>query len=158
MTHDYKRNGTTTLFAALDVLQGRVVGQCLPRHRHQEFLKFLRTLDRAFPDRDLHLIIDNYRTHKHTTVNAWLDQHPRFHLHFIPTSSSWLNLVERWFRELTDKALRRGVFHSVPDLITAIEAFLQAHNDDPKPFVWTASIDAILEKVGRCKAVLETVH
>ena len=159
MTHDYKRNGTTTLFAALDVLQGTVVGQCLPRHRHQEFLKFLRTLDREFPaDHDLHLIVDNYRTHKHNNVNAWLDKHPRFHLHFIPTSSSWLNLVERWFRELTEKAIRRGVFHSVPDLIQAIHVFLQANNQDPKPFVWTASIDTILEKVGRCKAILETVH
>ena len=159
MTHDYKRNGTTTLFAALDVLDGRVVGQCLPRHRHQEFLKFLRHLDREFPsDRDLHLIVDNYRTHKHANVNAWLEKHPRFHLHFIPTSSSWLNLIERWFRELTEKAIRRGVFYSVPDLITAIDDFLAAHNQDPKPFVWTASIDAILEKVGRCKAVLETAH
>jgi transposase len=159
MTHDYKRNGTTTLFAALSVLDGSVIGQCLPRHRHQEFLKFLRTLDREFPgDRELHLIVDNYRTHKHANVEAWLAKHPRFHLHFIPTSSSWLNLVERWFRELTDKALRRGVFHSVPELIQAINEFLAAHNDDPKPFVWTASIDSILEKVGRCKAVLETVH
>ena len=159
MTHDYKRNGTTTLFAALSTLDGSVVGQCLPRHRHQEFLKFLRHLDRAFPgERDLHLIVDNYRTHKHDNVNAWLAQHPRFQLHFIPTSSSWLNLVERWFRELTEKATRRGVFHSVPDLTTAIENFLAAHNQDPKPFVWTASIDSILEKVGRCKAVLETVH
>jgi transposase len=159
MTHDYKRNGTTTLFAALSTLDGSVVGQCLPRHRHQEFLKFLRTLDREFPgEHELHLIVDNYRTHKHANVDAWLQKHPRFQLHFIPTSSSWLNLVERWFRELTDKAIRRGVFHSVPDLIEAIEAFLQAHNDDPKPFTWTASINSILEKVGRCKAVLETVH
>ncbi len=159
MTHDYKRNGTTTLFAALDVLEGTVVGQCLPRHRHQEFLKFLRHLDREFPgERELHLIVDNYRTHKHKNVDAWLAKHPRFHLHFIPTSSSWLNLVERWFRELTDKAIRRGVFHSVPELIDAIDAFLQANNHDPKPFVWTASIDSILAKVGRCKAVLETVH
>ena len=159
MTHDYKRNGTTTLFAALSLLDGRVVGQCLPRHRHQEFLKFLRHLDREFPgELELHLIVDNYRTHKHANVDAWLAKRPRFHLHFIPTSSSWLNLVERWFRELTEKALRRGVFHSVPDLIEAIEAFLQAHNQDPKPFVWTASADAILAKVGRCKAVLETVH
>ncbi len=159
MTHDYKRNGTTTLFAALDVLEGTVVGQCLPRHRHQEFLKFLRTLEREFPGpRELHLIVDNYRTHKHDNVDAWLQKHPRFHLHFIPTSSSWLNLVERWFRELTEKALRRGVFHNVPELTEAIEAFLAAHNTDPKPFVWTASIDAILAKVGRCKAVLETVH
>jgi len=159
ITHDYKRNGTTTLFAALNTLDGSVVGQCLPRHRHQEFLKFLRTLDREFPgERELHLIVDNYRTHKHANVNAWLAKHPRFHLHFTPTSSSWLNLVERWFRELTDKAIRRGVFHSVPELIEAIEEFLAAHNDDPQPFIWTASIDSILEKVGRCKAVLETVH
>jgi len=159
MTHDYKRNGTTTLFAALNTLDGSVVGECLPRHRHQEFLKFLRTLDREFPSElDLHLILDNYRTHKHDNVNQWLEKHPRFHLHFTPTSSSWLNLVERWFRELTGKALRRGVFYSVPDLITAIQAYLDAHNEDPKPFVWTASIDSILEKVGRCKAVLETVH
>jgi len=159
MTHDYKRNGTTTLFAALSTLDGSVVGQCLPRHRHQEFLKFLRTLDREFPrGLDLHLILDNYQTHKHANVDAWLAKHPRFHLHFTPTSSSWLNLVERWFRELTDKALRRGVFPSVPDLISAIGAFLEAHNEDPKPFVWTASVEAILEKVGRCKAVLETVH
>jgi len=159
MTHDYKRNGTTTLFAALSTLDGSVVGQCLPRHRHQEFLKFLRTLDREFAgELDLHLILDNYQTHKHANVAAWLAAHPRFHLHFTPTGSSWLNLVERWFRELTEKALRRGVFHSVPDLVAAIGAFLEAHNDDPKPFVWTASADAILEKVGRCKAVLETVH
>ena len=159
MTHDYKRNGTTTLFAALSILDGSVVGQCLPRHRHQEFLKFLRHLDREFPgERDLHLIVDNYRTHKHANVDAWLAKHPRFHLHFIPTSSSWLNLVERWFRELTEKAIRRGVFHSVPELTAAIDAFLQANNEDPKPFIWTASIDSILAKVGRCKAVLETVH
>ena len=159
MTHDYKRNGTTTLFAALSMLDGSVVGQCLPRHRHQEFLKFLRHLDREFPgELELHLIVDNYRTHKHDNVEAWLARHPRFHLHFIPTSGSWLNLVERWFRELTAKAIRRGVFHSVPELIETIETFLAAHNDDPKPFVWTASADAILAKVGRRKAVLETVH
>jgi transposase len=159
MTHDYKRNGTTTLFAALSVLDGHVVGQCLPRHRHQEFLKFLRHLDREFPGEiELHLIVDNYRTHKHQNVNAWLAKHPRFHLHFTPTSSSWLNLVERWFRELTNKAIRRGVFHSVPDLIAAIEDYLKAHNQDPNPFVWTASTDSILEKVARCKAILETEH
>src|SRR5436190_18843064 len=134
LTHDYKRNGTTTLFAALSTLDGSVVGQCLPRHRHQEFLKFLRTLDREFPRAlELHLIVDNYRTHKHAKVDAWLERHPRFHLHFTPTSSSWLNLVERWFRELTEKAIRRGVCHSVPDLIAAIEKLLAAHNHDPKP-------------------------
>jgi transposase len=159
LTHDYKRNGTTTLFAALSTLDGSVIGQCLPRHRHQEFLRFLRTLDRELPrGLELHLILDNYQTHKHANVTAWLEQHPRFVLHFTPTSSSWLNLVERWFRELTEKALRRGVFPSVPDLIAAIDAFLEAHNEDPKPFVWTASVAAILEKVGRCKAVLETAH
>jgi transposase len=159
MTHDYERNGTTTLFAALNTLDGKVIGQCLPRHRHREFLKFLRTLDREFPgDQDLHLIVENYRTHKHDNVNHWLEKHPRFHLHFTPTSSSWLNLVERWFRELTDKAIRRGVFCSVPDLTAAIQQYLDARNDDPKPFVWTASIDSILEKVSHCKAVCETVH
>jgi len=159
MTHDYKRNGTTTLFAALSTLDGSVVSQCLPRHRHQEFLKFLRTLDREFPpELDLHLILDNYQTHKHADVAAWGARHPRFHLHFTPTASSWLNLVERWFRELTEKALSRGVFPNVLDLIAAIGDFLQAHNDDPKPFVWTASVKVILEKVWRCKAVLETLH
>ncbi len=159
MTHDFKRNGTTTLFAALNTLDGSVIGQCLPRHRHQEFLKFLRRLDRELPEElELHLILDNYATHMHANVDAWLERHPRFHLHFTPTSSSWLNLIERWFRELTEKAIRRGVFYSVPDLIAAIEDYLKAHNEDPKPFVWTASIDSILQKVGRCKAVLETVH
>ena len=158
MTHDYKRHGTTTLFAALNVLTGVVVGQCLPRHRHEEFLKFLKTIDKQTPKGlDIHLILDNYATHKHANVRAWLAKHPRFHLHFTPTSSSWLNLVERWFRDLTDKALRRGVFHSVPDLIVAIEAYLQANNDDPKPFVWTASADAILEKVRRGRVALNNV-
>jgi transposase len=159
LTHDYKRHGTTTLFAALNVLEGKVIGQCLPRHRHQEFLKFLRRLDREFPtELDLHLIVDNYGTHKHANVQRWLTQHPRFHLHFTPTSSSWLNLVERWFRELTGKRIRRGVFHSVKDLIQAIQEYLDTYNEDPRPFVWTASVDAILEKIGRCKAVLETLH
>jgi transposase len=157
MTHDFKRNGTTTLFAALSMLDGQVIGQCLPRHRHQEFLKFLRTLDREFPpELDLHLILDNYQTHKHPNVNAWLAKHPRFHLHFIPTSSSWLNLIERWFRELTQKAIRRGVFHSVPDLIAAIENYLAVHNQDPKPFVWTAEIEAIVEKIDRARTALPT--
>jgi transposase len=150
MTHDYKRNGTTTLFAALNVLTGVVIGRCLPRHRHTEFLKFLRVIDREVPKGlQVHLILDNYGTHKHANVVAWLAKHPRSHLHFTPTSSSWLNLVERWFRNLTDKAIRRGVFHSVPDLIAAIEAYPQANNDEPKPFVWTATADEILEKVRR---------
>ena len=158
MTHDYKRNGTTTLFAALDVLTGKVIGQCLPRHRHEEFLKFLRTIDRETPKGlQVHLICDNYATHKHPDVTAWLAKHARFHMHFTPTSSSWLNLVERWFRELTDKALRRGVFHSVPDLITKIEEYLDAHNDNPKPFVWTATADDILTKVARGRVALQAV-
>ena len=159
MTHDYKRNGTTTLFAAMSTLDGSVIVQCLPRHRHQEFLKFLRTLERELPKGlELHPILDNYQTHKHANVTAWLEKHPRFVLHFTPTSSSWLNLVERWFRELTEKALRRGIFPSLPDLVGAIDDYLAVHNSDPRPFIWTASVEAILEKVGRCKAVLETVH
>jgi len=159
MTHDYKRNGTTTLFAALDVLTGSVIGECLPRHRHEEFLKFLRTIDREVPKRlQIHLILDNYRTHKHADVNAWLAKHPRFHLHFTPTSSSWLNLVERFFGKLTDKAIRRGVFHNVPDLITAIADYLDATNADPQPFTWTASTDSILEKVRRGRVTLDTIN
>ena len=158
MTHDYKRHGTTTLFAALDVLTGMVIGQCLPRHRHQEFLKFLRTIDREVPNElTIHLILDNYATHKHPHAQAWLAKHPRFHLHFTPTSSSWLNLVERWFRELTDKALRRGVFHSVPDLIDSIQEYLDAHNDDPRPYVWTATAESILAKVTRGRIALEKI-
>ncbi|BBZ52687.1 IS630 family transposase [Mycobacterium heidelbergense] len=157
MTHDYKRHGTTTLFAALDVLTGKVIGSCLPKHRHQEFLRFLHTIDREVPKGlDIHMILDNYATHKHPDVTAWLDKHPRFHLHFTPTSSSWLNLIERWFRELTDKALRRGVFHSVPDLIAKIEAYLDATNADPTPFVWTATAESILTKVTRGRVALET--
>ncbi len=156
MTHDYKRNGTTTLFAALDVLSGEVIGSCLPRHRHTEFLKFLRTIDREVPKGlQIHLILDNYGTHKHENVNKWLAKHPRFHLHFIPTSSSWLNMVERWFGKLTDKAIRRGVFHSVPDLIAAIETYLQANNTNPEPFVWTATTQEILAKVRRGRIALD---
>lgn len=156
MTHDYKRHGTTTLFAALDVLTGKVIGSCLPRHRHSEFLTFLKTIDRAVPrGLQVHLILDNYATHKHPNIHTWLEKHPRFHLHFTPTSSSWLNLVERWFRELTDKALRRGVFHSVPDLIASIQAYLDAHNDNPKPFMWTATADDILTKVARGRVALQ---
>ncbi len=159
MTHDYKRNGTATLFAALNYLDGTVIGRCLPRHRHGEFLKFLRVLDREFPRRlQLHLIVDNYGTHTHPNVKAWLKKHPRFHLHFTPTSSSWLNLVERWFRELTQKAIRRGVFPSVPALIEAIQAYVDAYNEDPKPFVWTATVESIVEKVTRCKAILQAAH
>jgi transposase len=158
MTHDYKRHGTTTLFAALNVLTGVVIGQCLPRHRNGEFLKFLRRIDKEVPKSlQVHLICDNYGAHKHPNVTAWLVKHPRFHLHFTPTSSSWLNLVERWFRELTDKAIRRGVFGSVPDLIAAIEEYLTANNEDPQPFVWTATAEDILEKVRRGRVALEAI-
>ena len=159
MTHDYKRNGTTTLFAALEVLQGRVVGQCYERHRHQEFLKFLRRLDQEFPgETSLHLIMDNYGTHKHPRVQAWLKRHPRFIPHFVPTASSWLNLVERWFGELTSKRLRRGCFYSVQDLKSAITEFLEAWNEKPKPFVWTATVDSIQEKLSRCRQTLEQIQ
>lgn len=159
MTHDYKRHGTTTLFAALNVLDGKVVGQCQTRHRHQEFLKFLRRLDREFPgNQELHLIMDNYGTHKTIEVQSWLKRHSRFVPHFIPTSSSWLNLVERWFGELTQKAVRRGIFFSVPDLIQAIGAFLDAWNTDPKPFIWTAKLEDILQKIDRARAKLESIQ
>jgi transposase len=159
MTHDYKRHGTTTLFAALNVLEGKVIGQCLPHHTNHEFLRFLRRLDREFSRKlTLHLILDNYGTHTHPNVTAWLATHPRFVLHFTPTSASWLNLVERWFREITTKRIRRGVFHSVEDLIAAIDAYLRETNTHPKPFVWTASVDAILTKIARCKAIFETLH
>ena len=155
MTHDYKRHGTTTLFAALDVLTGTVIGQCMPRHRHQEWLKFLRTIDREVPkDLAIHLICDNYATHKHQDVSKWLDNHPRCLLHLTPTASSWLNQVERWFRELTDKALRRGTFGSVPDLIAAIQEYIDTHNNDPKPYVWTATAESILAKVARARTTL----
>jgi transposase len=159
MTHDYKRNGTTTLFAAMSVLDGKIVGQCQPRHRHQEFLKFLRLLDREFPGkRELHLILDNYGTHKTPEVQAWLKKHRRFVPHFIPTSSSWLNLVERWFGALTQKALRRGIFLSVSDLQDAIQSFLAAWNANPKPFVWTAKLEDILEKLARARTKLESIQ
>jgi transposase len=159
MTHDYKRNGTTTLFAALNVLTGHVIRQCMPRHRHGEFLRFLKTIDAATPPGlDLHLIVDNYSTHKHEKVQRWLARHPRFHLHFVPTSSSWLNLVERWFREITSKRIRRGTFRSVPELVDAIYEYVDGYNEDPKPFVWTANADDIIAKVSRCKATLEAVH
>jgi transposase len=153
MTHDYKRHGTTTLFAALNVLTGVVIGRCLPRDRNTEFLKFLRVIDREVPKGlQIHMICG---THKHPNVKEWLAKHPRFHLHFTPTSSSWLNLVERWFRDLTDKAIRRSVFHSVNDLITAIEDYLKANNDNPKPFVWTATAEQILAKVARGRVTLQ---
>ena len=158
-THDYVRHGTTTLFAALNILDGKVIGQCLPRHRHQEFLKFLRTVDGEFsPELELHMILDNYGTHKHPVVQKWLQKHPRFKLHFTPTSASWTNLVERWFRELTEKAIRRGVFISVPDLESAIDAYLNSYNQEAKPFVWTASVESIMAKLTKVKAIYDTLH
>jgi transposase len=159
MTHDYKRNGTTTLFAALDVATGKVIGRCMKRHRHQEWLKFLGSIDvETPPDLDLHLIADNYATHKHPKVKAWLKRHPRFHMHFTPTSGSWLNQVERFFGLITDKRIRRGVFRSVPELEAAIRQYLDHHNANPTPFTWTASAAAILEKLARGRQVLESVH
>jgi len=153
MTHDYKRHGTTTLFAALNVLDGTVIGECLPRHRQEEFLRFLRSIDRATPKHlDIHLILDNYSTHKTPRVERWFAKHLRFHRHFTPTSSSWLNLVERLFSALTTQALRRGIFRSVAALIEAIKAFLKAHNEDPKVFVWRKDADTILSKVARANA------
>lgn len=159
MTHDYKRNGTTTLFAALDLLQGKVIGDCYKRHRHQEFLKFLRRINREFPGKTpLHLVIDNYSTHGTPEVKAWLQKHRRFVLHFVPTSCSWLNLIERWFAELTNKRIRRDSFFSVGDLEAAIQDFLAAWNESPKPFVWTATVDSILAKLARCRQTLEQIQ
>jgi len=159
MTHDYKRNGTTCLFAAMNVLEGKVLGSCYPRHRHQEFLKFLRTIEREVPRQlDIHMILDNYGTHSHPEVKTWLEKHPRFKLHFTPTSSSWLNLIERWFGEITRKRIRRGVFKSVPELEAAIEEYIRCHNEDPKPFVWTKRAEDIIKKVTHCKAIFETLH
>jgi transposase len=159
MTHDYKRNGTTTLFAALELLQGKVIGQFHARHRHQEWLKFLRRLDKEFPGpTPLHLVMDNYGTHKHEKVRRWLERHPRFVVHFVPTSSSWLNLVERWFGELTSKRIRRGSFTSVEELEQAITEFLEVWNEHPKPFVWLATVESIVEKLSRCRQTLEQIE
>jgi transposase len=159
MTHDYVRHGTTTLFVALSMLDGKVIGDCMPRHRHQEFIRFLKKIDgETPPELDLHLIVDNYGTHKHPRVKSWLKRHPRFHLHFTPTSSSWLNLVERWFREITDKRLRRGSFVSVPILIAAIKDYLTNHNQNPRVFIWSAPVDKILTKIANCKEALDALH
>ncbi len=159
MTHDYKRNGTTTLFAALNMLDGKVIGTCMKRHRHREFVKFLKVIDKQTPaGLDLHLIVDNYATHKTPAVKRWLKTHMRFHLHFTPTSASWLNMVERFFAEITRKRIRRGVFKSVAELESAIMQYLENHNADPKPFVWTKSAGEILEKVARAKQALESQH
>lgn len=157
MTHDYKRNGTTTLFAALNVLDGQVIGQCQQRHTHVEWLKFLRQIDQQTPKgKTLHLIADNYATHKHPTVRAWLAKHPRFNMHFTPTSASWLNMVERFFRDITVNRLRRGVFTSVPALVTAIDEYVAHHNTKPKPFIWTKSAADILQKVIRANSRLSS--
>jgi transposase len=159
MTHDYKRNGTTTLFAAIELAAGQLIGTCMSRHRHQEWLKFLQLIDaQTPPDLDLHLILDNYHTHKHVKVQRWLARHPRFHVHFIPTSSSWLNLIERWFREITDKRLRREAFGSVRQLIETIMEYIEHHNQNPETFVWTAKAEDILEKIRRARAVLNNVQ
>lgn len=159
MTHDYKRHGTTTLFAALDVATGEVLHECMPRHRHQEFVKFLRKIERNVPpELDIHVILDNYATHKHPAVKAWLERHPRVQFHFIPTSSSWLNLVERFFSELTSRQLKRLAVSSVPELIAAIEAYIGRRNERPTPFVWTASAKSIIAKVKKAKETLATQH
>lgn len=156
MTHDYKRNGTTTLFAAIDMAQGKVIASCMPRHRHQEWIKFLKQIDAETPvDLDLHLIVDNYATHKHPKVKAWLKRHKRFHIHFIPTSSSWLNVIERFFRDLDEKRVHRGTFGSVPELINAVMGYVDHHNNDPKPLVWRKTADEIIEKVGRARLALD---
>ena len=158
MTHDYKRNGTTTLFAALEMAQGKLIGTCMPRHRHQEWLKFLKLIDEQTPaELDLHLIVDNYHTHKHEKVQRWLKRHRRFHMHFIPTSSSWLNLIERWFREITEKRIRREAFGSVPELIDVITDYIAKHNENPRSFTWTAKAEDILEKIRRARTVLNKI-
>jgi len=159
MTHDYKRNGTATLFAALDALEGQVISMYDDRHRHQEWLKFLRAIDDVVPaDREIHMIADNYSTHKHAKVKNWLRRHPRFHMHFTPTGCSWLNMVERFFRDLTENRLRRGVFRSVEELIVAIDQYIGRHNENPKPFIWTAKAADILEKVKRARRALHNRH
>lgn len=156
LTHDYKRHGTTTLFAAIELAEGKIIAECMPRHRHQEWIKFLKKIDAETPpELDLHLIVDNYATHKHSQVKAWLKRHPRFHIHFIPTSSSWLNVIERWFRDITQNRIRNGVFKSVESLIQAIEEYIAHHNANPKAFVWTKKAEDILEKVSRARKALD---
>jgi transposase len=158
MTHDYKRHGTTTLFAALNTLTGEVLSQCRPRHTNQDWLAFLRSLDRHTPkDEQIHIIADNYSPHKHANVKAWLKRHKRFHMHFTPTSASWLNMVERFFRDITQRRIRRGIFRSVPELIAAIDEYIRNHNRAPKPFIWTAKASDILEKVTRARRTLDKV-
>ena len=159
MTHDYKRHGTTTLFAALDVATGEVLHECMPRHRHQEFLRFLRKIERSVPSElEVHVILDNYATHKHAVVRAWLEKHPRVHFHFTPTSASWLNLVERFFAELTTRQLKRLAVTSVSQLIETITRYIDRRNEHPEPFVWTASPTSIIAKVKKAKETLATQH
>jgi len=158
LTHDYKRHGTTTLFAALELAEGRLIGTRMPRHRHQEWIKFLRLIDRETPSElAIHLMVDNYATHEHPRVQAWLKRHPRFQAHFIPTSSSWLNLVERWLREITDKRIRRGAFRSVHELVAAIMDYIAEHNEHPHSFTWTAKTEDVLDKVRRARVVLDKI-
>lgn len=158
LTHDYKRNGTTTLFAAIELAEGKIISDCLPRHRHQEWIKFLKKIDAETPpELDLHLIVDNYATHKHPKVLSWLKRHPRFHQHFTPTSSSWLNVIERWFRDLTQNRIRNGVFRSVAELEQAIRDYIDHHNAHPKSFVWTKKAADILEKVTRARNALNKI-
>ncbi len=159
MTHDYKRHGTTTLFAALDVASGEVIHECMPRHRHQEFLRFLKKVERATDRKlDLHFILDNYATHKHAKVKEWLAKDPRVHFHFVPTSASWLNLVERFFAEISQRQLKRLAVNSVAELIATITAYIERRNTKPKPFTWTASVQHILEKVSKAKETLAALH
>jgi transposase len=159
MTHDYKRNGTSTLFAALNVLTGEVLGQCAKRHRHTEWLDFLRLINKNTPpDKEIHIICDNYATHKHPKVQSWLKYHKRFHVHFTPTSASWLNMVERFFRDLSERQLRRGIFHSVADLEKAVMEYIDKHNESPAPFIWTKSANDILEKVKRGRQTLNKLQ
>jgi transposase len=158
LTHDYKRHGTTTLFAAIELVEGKIIADCMPRHRHQEWIKFLKQIDASTPpELDLHLIIDNYATHKHPKVLKWLKKHPRFHLHFTPTSSSWLNVIERWFRDITQDRIRNGVFRSVQELEQAIREYIDRHNANPKSFVWTKKAEDILEKVARARKALDKI-
>lgn len=159
MTHGYKRHGTTTLFATLSMLDGKVIGECMPSHRHQEFIRCLNTIDsETSAELDRHIIVDHDATHKHPRVKSWLRRHPRFHLHFIPTSSAWVNMVARWCREITDTRIRRGIFRNVPELSTAIQTFLENHNQNPRIFTWTAYVESILTKVSKCKEVLDSLH
>ena len=158
-THDYKRHGTTTLFAALNVLEGSVIGHCQPRHRHQEFIRFLNRIDQSVgTDLDVHLVLDNYGTHKHPEVRKWFAARPRYHLHFTPTSSSWLNQIERWFAEITRKRIRRGMFRSVPELTRAITEYIRVYNQNPQPFEWVASASRIIRKIRKYKATSEAGH